>query len=213
MEYPSTPATLENAGSAQLTITTAATLTGVDYAVVANGVAVTVFATPTGRPRDSASEVVVQLSLPVGHVKALFPALRKTVRLTSVGGRFIAAANFSVKPPFTGMAYNGLTASAAIPEVTISAPSANPVLTADYGIPSGGSYDWSLFPPFFIMATDVTWQFHLAKVDTAGQVVVGTNGPRQASDSFRTFLAGSLVALGLSAFLVAIQEALSRFWG
>ena len=46
------------------------------------------------------------------------------------------------------MAYNGLTASVAIPEVTISPLSAGQELyEASYNIPSGSSYDWSPSPP------------------------------------------------------------------
>jgi hypothetical protein len=210
--YPRTPAELDNAGPSQLTITTTATVTDVSYAADnTHGVKVTVFATPTGRPRASASEVVVQLAPPAGHVKAEFPGWRKTVRLSSVGSRFIALADFPVRPPFAGVAYNGLNASAAIPDVTISAPSANPELIADYGIPSGDRYDWSSFPPVTSMITDVMWQIHLTTADTAGRLVVGTNHARETSDTFWTFIAGALVALGGAALLAAFQEALSRF--
>jgi hypothetical protein len=205
--YPRTPG-LDNVGPAQLTITTAATVTGVDYTVGfpdANDVAVTVFA----EPHPSASEVTVHLTPPAGHVKAEFTGWSKTVRLSTVGDRALADANFSVIRSHTGVAYNDLNASAAIPNVTVSTPNANPELIADYNIPSGDSYDWSSFPPLTSMPDDVEWQIPLTMAYTAGRLVVGTNHARETSDNFWTFIAGALVALGGAALLAAFQEALS----
>jgi hypothetical protein len=212
--YPWPPAALDNAGPAQLTITTAATVTEVDYVVGAKGEGadVTVIATPTGGPRARAPKVMVHLAPSALHTKAEFLGWYKTVRFSSASGRFSAAAHFPVSPTFASVAYNDLTASAAIPDVTIPGPSTNPVLYADYDIPSGGGYDWSSFPPLTSMPGDVEWQIHLTAAEPSGRMVVGTSPGREDRDSFRNFFAGALVALAFAAFLSAIQETVSRFW-
>ena len=208
--YPRPPAPLETAGPAKLTIITSATVTDVLYTVNTNDVEVDVSALSTNRPRASAPEAVIQIDPAIGY-SAL--GWSKTVRFASQPGEFVADTHFSVPTYGGGMAYNGLTASVAIPEVTISPLSAGQelLLEASYNIPSGSSYDWSPSPPSMHLFGLTIWTIRLTTGDTPGRMVAGTNQARENSDNFRTFLAGALVALAGAALLAAFQEALSRF--
>jgi hypothetical protein len=219
--YPPSPAPLENPGPGQLTITTAATVTRVDYVVTTGHVAVTVHATPPGGPRASALPAMIQIGPgwtdlnqpPLVSVIAerMIQKVRVVFAPAPVAWEkdFVARADFDMSPGDDGLATNGVTASAAIPEVIISAPRANPELDASYAIPSGSSYDWSPGPP----QTAAEWTSHLTRADTPGQVMVGTDHGRVDSDNFRIFLAGAFAALAGAAVLAAVQEALSRFLG
>jgi hypothetical protein len=218
-EYPRSPAPLENPGPAQLWITTAATVTSVFYSVDdPNGVGVTVYAKLPRRPRASASKALIEIAPRTAHNGPNAQGWTKTVRfspdsVTPDGeAGFDASVTFSMTPDQGGIAYNGITASAAIPEVIISgSQAANPVrLDTAYYIPSGDSYDWSPSPPSLSLA-DQVWDTNLTSPDTAGQMMLGTNYAAESSDSNRTFIAGVLVALAGAAFLGAFQEALSRF--
>jgi hypothetical protein len=126
----------------------------------------------------------------------------------SAGGLiWTATADFFVKAHSFGVTSNGVTASAAIPEVLYQGPG-KVTLVASYIIPSAASYDWSSFP--IAAATDFTalWQEHLVGGDTPGRVAVGINHAGQARDDDKTFLAGALVGLAGGALIAAIQEAL-----
>lgn len=119
-----------------------------------------------------------------------------------------ATADFFVKAHSFGVTSNGVTASAAIPEVLYQGPG-KLTLLASYNIPSAASYDWSSFP--IAAAKDFTalWQQNLVGGDTPGRVAVGINHAGQARDDDKTFLAGALVGLAGGALIAAAQEVLN----
>ncbi len=118
-----------------------------------------------------------------------------------------ANADFFVKARSFSVAANGVAASVAIPEVIYTGPG-NPILLADYQIPSAASYNWSSFQPYEIWNETARWQVDLASGDTPARTAFGTNYSGQASDDLRTFVAGALIGLAGAAILSAIQEAL-----
>jgi hypothetical protein len=131
-----------------------------------------------------------------------------TLAFRSAGGSpGKATADFFVKARSFGVAYNGITASAAIPEFIYRGPG-TPMFLVGYGIPSAASYDWSSFPTAAVNNHTASWQEDLTSVDSPGRAAVGINPAGQANHDNKTFIAGALVGLAGAAILSAIQEAL-----
>jgi len=118
-----------------------------------------------------------------------------------------AQADFFVKASSFGVAFNGVNAAAAIPEVMYKGPG-NPIMLAAYDIPSAASYDWSSFPTAAVNNSTAIWQVDLAGGDTAAREAVGINSAGQASHDTRTYVAGALLGLAGGAILSAAQVAL-----
>jgi hypothetical protein len=118
-------------------------------------------------------------------------------------------ADFFVTAPSFGVADNGLTASAAIPDVVLQDPKES-ILLAGYQISDASSYDWSAFPTNRVSQSYALWQEALADGDTPGRAAVGINNARQSSDNNKTFFAGALLGLAGAAILSAVQETLNR---
>lgn len=118
-----------------------------------------------------------------------------------------ATADFFVKAHNFGVAYDGVAAAAAIPDVNYQGPG-TPLFLIAYNIPSAASYDWSSFAPAAVNNQVATWQEDLTSGETAGRAAFGINPAGQASHDNKTFIAGALVGLAGAAILSAIQEAL-----
>jgi hypothetical protein len=123
------------------------------------------------------------------------------------GSAGVATADFFVKARSFGVAYNSITASAAIPEFIYRGPG-TPMFLVGYNIPSAASYDWSSFPTAAVSNHTASWQEDLTSVDSPGRAAVGINPAGQASHDNKTFIVGALVGLAGAAILSAIQEAL-----
>ena len=131
-----------------------------------------------------------------------------TLAFSSVGGSpGKATVDFFVKARSFGVAYNGITASAAIQEFIYRGPG-TPIFLVGYDIPSAASYDWSSFPTAAVNNRTASWQEDLTTVDSPGRAAVGINPAGQANHDNKTFIAGALVGLAGAAILSAIQEAL-----
>lgn len=134
-------------------------------------------------------------------------------RPSSLG--WTASAVYGVEAPSFDETFNGIEASAAIPDVQYMG-SGTPTLQAGYYINSASSYDWAAFPSLAIRVVSSSfadWQEPLRQGETAGLAVVGTNQSAQHSDDFKVFLAGALIALAGAAILTAAVEALhARDW-
>jgi hypothetical protein len=118
-----------------------------------------------------------------------------------------ATAVFYVKAASFGLAVNGTTASAAIPEVLYNGPG-KPMLLVAYHIPDAASYDWSSFPTAAVNSSVATWQESFASGDTPGRAAIGIRPAGQSSRDYKTFLAGALLGLGGGAIIAAFQEGL-----
>jgi hypothetical protein len=134
-------------------------------------------------------------------------------RHSSLG--WTASAVYDVQARSFDETFNGVEASAAIPDVRYMG-SGTPTLQAGYFIKSASSYDWAAFPSLPIRVVNsylADWQEPLHPGETAGQAVVGTDHSAQHSDDFKVFLAGALIALAGAAILTAAVEALhARDW-
>lgn len=127
----------------------------------------------------------------------------------------VATFNFTVHWADFGMRFDGITASAAIPALSYTGPG-TPSVAVEYPIPSASSYDWSSFPTTELDSSSAVWMVAATRSDaggeagafTPGQVAIGINHARQATDNNKTFLAGALLGLAGGAILSAIQEAL-----
>jgi hypothetical protein len=124
-----------------------------------------------------------------------------------------APLTFEVGANHFGAVFNGVTASAVIPEVEYfyAGPATFDVaaLLTGYKISSAGSYDWSSFEPQgFDENGFVVWAEDLAVGDTQSRVAIGDNHGAQTNDDLRIFLAGAVAALAGAAILAAVQEAL-----
>ena len=123
--------------------------------------------------------------------------------------------HFTVNVADFGMSFNGTTASAAIPKISFLGPG-TPQVGVKYPIPSASSYDWSSFPTTTVTSSYAVWTTATVPsaigeqkaASTPGQVVVGINHARQATESDKTFAAGALLGLAGGAILSAVQEAL-----
>jgi hypothetical protein len=177
--------------------------------------------------RTSSGTTLVEIKMgldPFGRVPRFKPEVDVTWSPFPPGGvtrkmifgqsRFVVA-HFTVNMADFGMSFNGLTASAAIPKIGYIGPGTPQVLVT-YPIPSASSYDWSSFPTTSITSSHAIWETATVKTpvgvhaeaSTPGQVAVGINHARQASDSNKTFVAGALLGLAGGAILSAVQEAL-----
>ena len=121
-------------------------------------------------------------------------------------GRY-AQADFLIKGPNFGVTFNGLNASAAIPDLFYQG-TGTPVLFAIYHFPSASSYDWSSYPTVWSSKSGAAWQVALIRGDTAERTAVGIDQARQTGNDNRTFFAGALLGLAGGAIISAIQEAL-----
>jgi hypothetical protein len=121
----------------------------------------------------------------------------------------IAKAFFYVKAPSLGVTYNGVTASAVIPEIQFQAPETGATtLVTHYHIPSASSYDWSSFPASAYPWGSVGWHETVTSGITESRAAVGINHAAQTSNDNKTFFAGALIGLAGGAILSAVQEAL-----
>jgi hypothetical protein len=128
-----------------------------------------------------------------------FKPARKAIR---------ARVEFPIKVRSFGVDYNGVTASAAIPEIVYNG-SGTPTLFASYIIPSASSYDWSSYPPLSVSESGaVVWDEGVIHGDTLARTAVGINHAAQANNDTMTFIAGALLGLAGGALLSAVQEAL-----
>ncbi|HEV2374488.1 MAG TPA: hypothetical protein VGS19_20295 [Streptosporangiaceae bacterium] len=118
-----------------------------------------------------------------------------------------ATADFFVKSHSFGVTFNGVNASAAIPEIFYHS-TGTPDLFAAYHFPSASSYDWSSYPAFFASKSTVVWQEAVTNGETVPRSAVGIDHARLASDDNKTFFAGALLGLAGGAILSAVQEAL-----
>jgi hypothetical protein len=120
-----------------------------------------------------------------------------------------ATAAFTVKAPDFGATFDGIDASAAIPEVRYCCNAKIlPVLQAGYPIRSASQYDWTSFEPEDTTSHSAIWQEDLTIGDTASRVAVGINHAGQEHNNILALIAGTLLALGGGAILAAVQEAL-----
>ena len=118
-----------------------------------------------------------------------------------------AVISYFVKANHFGVTYNGVTASAAMPEVYYKGPG-TPNLLTQYGIPSASSYDWSSFPPLYANGIFASWEEPVTGGRIPGRAAVGINHAEQTTDDNKTFVAGALIGLAGGALLSAVQEAL-----
>jgi hypothetical protein len=128
-----------------------------------------------------------------------------------VDGRWVADADFAVRAGDFGVVYNGITASAVMPQVSYQGSAVPPTLLTGYQFPLASSYDWSSFPPALAGSSYAIWQEFLSRGVTTSRVAVGIDHAAQSSADFMTFLAGALVGVAGAAILSALQEALHAF--
>jgi hypothetical protein len=104
--------------------------------------------------------------------------------------------------------YNGVTASAAIPQVFYTGPG-NPILETEYNIPSGLSYDWSVLPAGYSTSKGYPWwDEQVTGNETPAVAPADVDHARQTRDNWLTFLAGALVGVAGGVLVAATQEAL-----
>lgn len=118
-----------------------------------------------------------------------------------------ATTAFLVRARHFGVTANGVTAAAALPDVTYQGPG-TPRLVSSFVLPSGSSYDWSSVPQAAAIRAGVVFQEDITAGLAQGRDVVGINHAGQAAQNDRTFVAGVLVGLAGGALLGAVQEAL-----
>lgn len=126
-----------------------------------------------------------------------------------------ANATFSLSASGFGESSNGLTASAAIPQVSYECPSfyspcPTPTLETQYQLASASSYDWSSLPTQLVSDTKVAWNEEVTGGEAAGRVAVGISHRNQAWNDDKTFIAGALIGLAGGALLSALQELLRQ---
>jgi hypothetical protein len=122
-----------------------------------------------------------------------------------------ANADFFVKDHSFGVTFNGVNASASIPEVLYQGTGSTTgpaLLFVVYHFPSASSYDWSSYPVMAASKSAATWQEAVNHGDTATREAVGVDHASQASNDNKTFFAGALLGLAGGAILSAVQEAL-----
>jgi hypothetical protein len=145
--------------------------------------------------------------LPGGQQETSYWATPLTFHPSSAGP--IATTSFTVKALDFGATFDGVDASAAIPEVRYCcAAKVLPVLQAGYPIRSASQYDWTSFEPEDATSHSAVWQEQLTIGDTSSRVAVGINHAGQAHNDLLSLLAGTLLGLGGAALLSAVQEAL-----
>jgi hypothetical protein len=124
-----------------------------------------------------------------------------------------ATATFQVRAEDFGETFNGITASAAIPQVfyqcheVLGCPPANPPqLEARYNLPSPKNYDWASFPTQLEKPTYAVWNEQVTGGEVAGRAAVGIDHDNQQWNDDKTFAAGALIGLAGAALLSAAQE-------
>jgi hypothetical protein len=124
----------------------------------------------------------------------------------------IKDANFPVKGIRPAVVSNGLTTYAALPQVLYIGVGKPTFFVYYNDIPSAETLNWSGDTPFLTLGSEAGWSNILVNSQSA-QVATGTNEAAQASDAFKNFLAGAIIALGGAAFLAAVIEAVhTRDW-
>lgn len=118
-----------------------------------------------------------------------------------------ASTEFLVRARHLGVTVNGVTAAAALPDVTYQGPG-TPRLVSSFVIPSGSSYDWSSVPEAAASRAGVVFQQAIIAGQAPGRDAVGISHTAQAAQNDRTFVAGVLLGLAGGALLGAVQEAL-----
>ncbi|MBO0771173.1 MAG: hypothetical protein J2P35_06935 [Actinobacteria bacterium] len=118
-----------------------------------------------------------------------------------------ASTEFLVRARRFGVSVNGVTAAAALPDVTYQGPG-TPRLVSSFVIPSGSSYDWSSVPEAAASRAGVVFQDDITAGHAPARDAVGINHAGQAAQNDRTFVAGILLGLAGGALLGAVQEAL-----
>jgi hypothetical protein len=126
-----------------------------------------------------------------------------------------ANATFSLSASGFGESSNGLTASAALPQVSYECPSfystcPSPTLETQYQLGSASSYDWSSLPTQRVSDATVVWNEQVTGGEAAGRVAVGINHGNQAWNDDKTFIAGAFIGLAGGALLSALQELLRQ---
>ena len=227
--YPKTPEA-PTPGYSELIITSAVPINYVQYdayqvAADKAKISVSVVLPASVRARLPTGATTVQVWLPIGDAFTRCPPpackvipqgsqissyWKEPLTFTSAGGSAQAATtDFMVKAPDFGSTFNGIDASAAIPEVRNLGPAnPEPVLIAGYAIKSAGSYDWSSFQPEDTTSHSAVWQEDIPRGDTASRVAVGVNHGGQSRGETLSLVAGTLLGLAGAAILAAIQEAL-----
>jgi hypothetical protein len=133
----------------------------------------------------------------------------QTLTFRPSSGGPAATVDFTVKAADFGATFDGVDASAAIPEVRYCcADKVLPVLQAGYPIRSASQYDWTSYEPEDTTSHSAVWQEQLAIGDTPSRVAVGIDHAGQAHNQLVSLLAGTLLGLGGAALLSAVQEAL-----
>lgn len=131
-----------------------------------------------------------------------------TPNFTSQGDNVaVAFSTFDVRAHNFGIALNGVTAAAAIPQLFYTGPG-TPTLTTEYNVPSASSYDWSAFPTLLANRTEAYWLESVTGGAAPGRVAIGINHSNETKDANKTFFAGALLGLAAAALLSAVQEAL-----
>lgn len=167
---------------------------------------------------------VLQVWLPIGDAFANCPAPAcrifpqgqqetsywiRSLTFTPAANGAQATTDYTVRAPDFGVTFNGIDASAAIPEVKYFGPeNPEPALFAGYATPSADRYDWSSYQPEDATSHSAVWQEDVSLGDTASRVAVGINHSGQSRDDTLALVAGTLLGLGGGAILSAVQEAL-----
>jgi hypothetical protein len=197
-----------------VTFTSNVAIANIDYLVTQASPGTTLVV--IGMQRDPSGRV--PLFKPTVYVTFAQDVSRRGVTRTVTfghSGSASAVVHFYVHEADFGMSFNGSAASAAIPRIGYVGPG-TPLVAVRYPIPSASSYDWSSFPTADVTSSYADWETITAKTpigveaeaSTPGQVAVGINHARQATDSDKTFAAGALLGLAGGAILSAVQEAL-----
>lgn len=135
-------------------------------------------------------------------------ASRLTFKPSSNSG-LMAQEDFFIQAFRFGEVYDGVNASASIPQIDYHGPdNPEPPMATQYIVPSASSYDWSPLPALGTAGPDVNWVEYLPSGVTESRVAAGINHAAQSDDNTKTFIAGALLGLAGGAILSAIQEAL-----
>lgn len=180
-------------------------------------------------PHQSAGPATLEVDPPIGTMFVNCPApacsiLREggttssswTVRRLSFksagGSAFTATADFRITASSFGVATNGITATASIPDViyteTGTGGRTEAALIAGYNIPSASSYDWSALPTFRVNKYAAYWEEPIPQGETSARAAVGINHAAQSDLDTRSLLAGTLIGIAGGAIIAGAQEAL-----
>ena len=171
-------------------------------------------ALPGGRPCARGAKVSITMNPISGTTfmdcKPCPPSGQTVSLLIPPGGT--KDASFPLKGIRPGVVSNGLTTYAALPQVLYIGVGKPTFFVYYNDIPSAGTLNWSGDTPFLTYGSEAGWTMKLVNGQPA-QVATGTDQAAQASDAFKNFLAGAIIALGGAAFLAALIEAVhTRDW-